>query len=49
MVGQFRTFLSQIHKLPMNEQHHTLDSTIEQWRGNLEQVDDILVIGFRVQ
>jgi serine phosphatase RsbU (regulator of sigma subunit)/HAMP domain-containing protein len=48
MVGQFRTFLSQIHQLPLNEQHHTLDATIEQWRGNLEQVDDILVIGFRV-
>ncbi|MEO5645290.1 MAG: SpoIIE family protein phosphatase [Bacteroidia bacterium] len=47
MVGQFRTFLNQIHKLPLNEQHHTLDATIEQWRGNLEQVDDILVIGFK--
>jgi serine phosphatase RsbU (regulator of sigma subunit) len=49
MVGQFRTFLNQIHKLPLAEQHHTLDSTIEQWRGNLEQVDDILVIGFKVR
>lgn len=49
MVGQFRTFLNQIHKLPLNEQHHTLDATIEQWRGNLEQVDDILVIGFKVK
>ncbi len=47
MVGQFRTFLNHIHKLPLAEQHHTLDATIEQWRGNLEQVDDILVIGFR--
>ncbi len=49
MVGQFRTFLSQIHTLPLAEQARTLDATIEQWRGNLEQVDDILVIGFRVQ
>ncbi|MCX6311904.1 MAG: SpoIIE family protein phosphatase [Bacteroidetes bacterium] len=48
MVGQFRTFLNQIHKLPLAEQMQTLDSTIEHWRGNLEQVDDILVIGFRV-
>jgi serine phosphatase RsbU (regulator of sigma subunit) len=48
MVGQFRNFLTQIHQLPMSHQHHTLDSTIEHWRGNLEQVDDILVIGFRV-
>jgi serine phosphatase RsbU (regulator of sigma subunit)/HAMP domain-containing protein len=48
MVGQFRTFLTQIHKLPLADQFRTLDSTIEQWRGNLEQVDDILVMGFRV-
>jgi len=48
MVGQFRSFLGQIHKAPMKEQYRTLDLTIEQWRGNLEQVDDILVVGFRV-
>jgi serine phosphatase RsbU (regulator of sigma subunit)/HAMP domain-containing protein len=48
MVGQFRTFLSQIHTLPMHEQKRTMDATIEQWRGNLEQVDDILVMAFRV-
>jgi len=49
MVGQFRNFLAQIHTMPLAEQMRTLDATIEQWRGNLEQVDDILVIGFRVQ
>lgn len=49
MVGQFRTFLKQIHTLSLAEQLKTLNGTIEQWRGNLEQVDDILVIGFRVQ
>lgn len=48
MVGQFRSFLSQIHKAPMRDQFRTLDSTIESWRGNLEQVDDILVVGFRM-
>lgn len=48
MVGQFRSFLNQIHKQPMKDQYRTLDMTIEQWRGNLEQVDDILVVGFRV-
>lgn len=48
MVGQFRSFLSQIHKAPMKDQYRTLDLTIEQWRGNLEQVDDILVVGFRI-
>jgi len=48
MVNQFRNMLSQIYHLPMDEQRRVLDSTIETWRGGLEQVDDILVIGFRV-
>lgn len=34
--------------LPMSEQKKNLDNTIENWRGNLEQVDDILVIGIKV-
>jgi serine phosphatase RsbU (regulator of sigma subunit) len=32
----------------MHEQKHILDKTIEAWKGNLEQVDDILVVGIRV-
>ncbi|GAB4143503.1 MAG: hypothetical protein Fur0041_18590 [Bacteroidia bacterium] len=48
MVGQFRNFLADIHKNSLDEQKRILDATIEQWRGNLEQVDDILIIGFRI-
>jgi sigma-B regulation protein RsbU (phosphoserine phosphatase) len=32
----------------MNEQRGILDQTIESWKGALEQVDDILVIGIRL-
>lgn len=32
----------------MNEQKIILDKTIESWKGNLEQVDDICVMGVRV-
>lgn len=49
MVGQFRSFLTSIHKLPVDQQQRKLDETIELWRGNLEQVDDVLVMGFRIQ
>ena len=42
-----KSLLEEIHDLPMNEQRHRLDSNIEKWRGDLEQVDDILVIGVR--
>ena len=36
------------HGKPMNEQKEILDDTIEQWKGNLEQIDDILVMGVKV-
>lgn len=48
MVNQFRNMLGQIYTRPMDEQKKLLDETIESWRGGLEQVDDILVIGFRI-
>jgi len=33
---------------PMTEQKQILSQTINAWKGNLEQVDDILIIGVRV-
>ena len=36
------------HLSPLSEQKRLLDSTIEQWRGTNEQVDDILIIGIRI-
>jgi serine phosphatase RsbU (regulator of sigma subunit)/Tfp pilus assembly protein PilF len=42
-----KELLVEIHDLPMAEQRAKLDKTIERWRGALEQVDDILVIGVR--
>ncbi|MFC2098605.1 two-component regulator propeller domain-containing protein [Bacteroidota bacterium] len=44
---RFRHLLLTIHKLPMEKQQAILDSSIEEWRGDTEQVDDILVIGIR--
>lgn len=32
----------------MDEQKEILKSSIEEWKGNLEQVDDILIIGIRI-
>lgn len=34
--------------LSMRDQRDLLDTTVEQWRGMLEQVDDILIIGIRI-
>ncbi|MBI3500377.1 MAG: SpoIIE family protein phosphatase [Bacteroidetes bacterium] len=48
MQSQFRNLLFDIHRKPMPEQKRILDSTIEHWRGEEDQVDDILVMGVRM-
>jgi serine phosphatase RsbU (regulator of sigma subunit) len=48
MYRQFRELLMHIKNKPMNEQKEILDSKLEDWRGQFEQVDDILVIGVRI-
>jgi serine phosphatase RsbU (regulator of sigma subunit) len=46
---RFRHLLLTIHKYPLDKQKDILDSSIEEWKGRMDQVDDILVIGFRPQ
>jgi len=45
---RFRHLLLNIHQLPLDKQRVIIDENIEEWRGNTEQVDDILVIGIRI-
>jgi serine phosphatase RsbU (regulator of sigma subunit)/Tfp pilus assembly protein PilF len=40
--------LQSMYNKPMSEQKQLLDTTFTEWRGDLEQVDDILVIGMRI-
>jgi serine phosphatase RsbU (regulator of sigma subunit)/tetratricopeptide (TPR) repeat protein len=40
-----KKLLISIHDLSPEEQREKLNTTIENWKGDLEQVDDILVIG----
>nr|MBA3705642.1 SpoIIE family protein phosphatase [Bacteroidota bacterium] len=44
----FKNMLLSIQHLSMEEQGIYLDKAIEDWKGKLEQVDDILVIGTRL-
>jgi ligand-binding sensor domain-containing protein/serine phosphatase RsbU (regulator of sigma subunit) len=44
---RFRYLLLTIHKFPMDQQREYLSRSIEQWQGNHEQVDDILIVGFK--
>ncbi len=48
MAGNFRNLLLEASKMPSDQQRQKLDSTIEGWRGQLEQVDDILIIGIKI-
>ena len=45
---KLKELLLSINEKPMTEQKEILDKTIEDWKGNLEQVDDILIMGLRV-
>jgi serine phosphatase RsbU (regulator of sigma subunit) len=42
---QFRDLLLENHGKPMKEQKELLDKMFEMWRGELEQIDDVCVIG----
>jgi serine phosphatase RsbU (regulator of sigma subunit) len=45
---QFEELLKSIWQKPMREQHQILNDSVENWRGDLEQNDDICVIGVRI-
>ena len=48
MIKQFQNLIIEIHQKPLAEQKQLMHDTLEKWKGNLEQVDDILVIGFKI-
>jgi serine phosphatase RsbU (regulator of sigma subunit) len=43
----FRNLLVELHTEPMAKQHDLLQKHLTDWMGNHEQVDDILVFGFK--
>jgi serine phosphatase RsbU (regulator of sigma subunit) len=42
---RFRHLLLTVHQLPMERQYDFLKQSIMEWKGELEQVDDILIMG----
>jgi serine phosphatase RsbU (regulator of sigma subunit) len=48
LARSFRKLLLSIHNKPMQEQREILLETLKQWMDGYEQVDDILVVGFRI-
>ncbi len=48
-MKSFREMLLAIYKRPMNEQREILAGYFDEWRGKHDQIDDVLVIGFKLQ
>jgi serine phosphatase RsbU (regulator of sigma subunit) len=46
---KFKDFLLSINNESMENQKIMLDSEIEAWKGGFEQIDDILVLGIKIQ
>ncbi len=49
MVKKFRELLLEIHQNPIEEQERILEEHLDEWRGKEEQVDDIIVIGVKIE
>jgi len=49
MSRNFQTLLLDIHKKPMEIQKQMLDKTFEDWKGDNIQLDDILIIGIKLE
>ena len=44
---RFRELLLSMNGSSMNDQLITLDHDFQKWKGDLEQVDDVLVLGLK--
>jgi serine phosphatase RsbU (regulator of sigma subunit) len=49
MISHFRNLLLELSKEPIEQQKQIISRTLQEWCGNLDQVDDILVIGLKIE
>jgi ligand-binding sensor domain-containing protein/serine phosphatase RsbU (regulator of sigma subunit) len=45
---RLRNLLKDIYQKPMEEQYNYVKSNFELWKGNLEQVDDVIFMGIKI-
>jgi len=48
MRGRFKKLLLNIHQKPFEEQEKILEKTLQDWKGTQEQIDDIMILGFKI-
>ena len=46
--GRLKRLIKEIAHLPMNNQKEVLDKKFSDWKGNSEQIDDVLILGIRI-
>lgn len=49
MVKRFHQLLLNIHLLPLTEQKEKLQTAFEEWKGKSNQIDDVLVLGIKLE
>jgi serine phosphatase RsbU (regulator of sigma subunit)/predicted negative regulator of RcsB-dependent stress response len=47
-LKQLEELLLRTHHMPFEEQNFTINKTFVDWKGNLEQLDDVTIIGFGI-
>ncbi|MDP4210749.1 MAG: two-component regulator propeller domain-containing protein [Bacteroidota bacterium] len=45
---RLRNMLNDIYQKPMDEQYNFIKSNFEMWKGELEQIDDVLFMGIKI-
>jgi serine phosphatase RsbU (regulator of sigma subunit) len=47
-IARLKRIIEQVSKLPMREQKEALSKFYYEWKGEYDQVDDVLLMGVRV-
>lgn len=48
MIKKMREYILSNSNLSMQEQHQKLDEVFSSWKGCLEQIDDVCVMGVKI-
>ena len=48
LSSRYEKLLSEINVLPVEKQNRILEETFEEWKGDSKQIDDVLIIGFKI-
>ncbi len=49
MPKRLHQLLTEIHQLPFSDQKDKVESAVDNWQGKVPQIDDMLLIGFRLE